>query len=84
MHGEVEGDDDAVRVPLGDLRVMLPKGYQQLDEYRARQAAAPQPAPAEVYSDFLQQAEQLCVAVGPEKDGDPSSAFYAAALSSLY
>ena len=80
--------DDVARVPLGDLRVMLPKGYLQLDEYRARQAQTPQPAAAQVYSDFLKQAEQLCHAVPPSSEGaadppDPSSKFYASALEPL-
>ena len=73
-------------MPLGDLRVMLPKGYLQLDEYRARQAQTPQPAAAQVYSDFLERAEQLCHAIEPRKEGDPpdpSSEFYASALDPL-
>jgi len=78
--------EDVARVPLGDLRVMLPKGYLQLDEYRARQAQTPQPAAAQVYSDFLDRAEQLCHAIEPRKEGDPpdpSSEFYASALDPL-
>jgi hypothetical protein len=78
--------DDVARVPLGDLRVMLPKGYLQLDEYRAHLAQTPQPAAAQVYLDFLKQAEQLCHAVEPRKEGDPpdpSSEFYASALDPL-
>lgn len=72
--------DEVEHVPLGDLRVRLPKGYQQLDEYRARQAHASQaPVAEQYYSKFLQQAQRL--EVGQEKDGDPASDFYASALN---
>ena len=72
--------EDVARVPLGDLRVMLPKGYQQLDEYRARQAAAAAGAGRGLLRLFATGRAALRRRRAGE-GGDPSSAFYAAALA---
>ena len=58
----------------------------EAEKAKAAAVAVAQPAAAQVYSDFLERAEQLCHAIEPRKEGDPpdpSSEFYASALDPL-